>query len=78
MKFNIKLKEIEIGQGKLSITIKSKFNKLSMKQIEKNFKNNEAYLGCYLTLNKDIKIDFMILDYVRDIEPYIKYTKEDD
>mgnify|MGYP006990217265 CR=1 FL=1 len=32
---------------------------------------------CYviITLDKNIRIDFMILDYVRDIEPYIKNKK---
>lgn len=69
---NCRLKHIEIGQGRLSITIKSKFRNLTLKMIDKEFKSSEAYLGCYLTLDKDIRIDFMILDYTRDIEPYIR------
>lgn len=72
MSFNDKLERIEIGQGRLSITIKPKFRNSALKIIDKKFKSNEAYLGCCLTLDKNIRIDFMILDYARDIEPYIK------
>ncbi len=72
MTFNNKLKRIEIGQGRLSITIKSRFKKLIMKMIEDEFKSNEAYIGICITADDDIRIDFKIIDYVRDIKPYIE------